>query len=244
MALLRFHCPVPLSDGRLVELPDAAARHAARVLRLAAGDRITLFNGEGGEHEAVIERAGRDRVLVRVLAHRAVERESPITVTLAQALCPAEKMDQIVQKAVELGAARIQPFTSARSVARLGGERAGRRLGHWRAVACAACEQCGRNRLPEVLELEEFPRWLGTTSRSAGAGLLLSPVAERSLSDLGRPAGPVTLLVGPEGGLTPDEEAAAVIAGFERVRLGHRVLRTETAGMAALAALAVLSGEF
>ena len=244
MALPRFHCPRPLREGLLVELPEPAARHAVRVLRLASGDGITLFNGEGGEHDACIEHAGRDQVLARVVAHRDLERESPLRVTLAQALCTAEKMDLIVQKAVELGAARVQPLASARSVARLRGERAVRRLGHWRGVAIAACEQCGRNRVPEVLELSEFPRWLGSAPLSGSAGLLLSPTAECSLSQLGSPAPDITLLIGPEGGLAPNEEAAAQVAGFMPVRLGLRVLRTETAGLAALAALAALAGEF
>jgi len=233
-----------LSPGLLVALPDAASRHASRVLRLAAGDPIVLFNGEGGEHEARIESAGRDKVLARILARRDPARESPLQVTLAQALCSAEKMDLIVQKAVELGAARIQPLVSARSVARLSGERADRRLGHWRGVAIAACEQCGRNRVPEVLEIAEFSRWLGSSPLLGGSGLLLSPAAERSLSQLEVSAAAVTVLIGPEGGLTPEEEAAAGVAGFQPVRLGPRVLRTETAGLAALAALAALAGDF
>jgi 16S rRNA (uracil1498-N3)-methyltransferase len=240
----RFYCPSSLSPGQVVALPDAAARHATRVLRLAAGDPIVLFNGEGGEHEASIESADRDKVLARVLARRDPERESPLQVTLAQALCNAEKMDLIVQKAVELGAARIQPLVSARSVARLSGERAERRLRHWRSVAIAACEQCGRNRVPEVLEIGELSRWLGSSPLAGGPGLLLSPAAERPLSQLEVGTGLVTVLIGPEGGFTPDEEAAAGVAGFQPVRLGPRVLRTETAGLAALAALAAVAGDF
>lgn len=244
MALPRFHCPLPLTPGETVALPAPAARHAVRVLRLGTGDAITLFNGEGGEHEARIESGGREQVLVRVMARHDVERESPLQVVLAQALCAAEKMDLIVQKAVELGVARIQPLVSARSVARLSGMRAARKVGHWRGVAIAACEQCGRNRVPAVSDVAEFRRWVGSRPLAGGSGLLFNPDAERSLSQLGSPAGPVTLLIGPEGGFTSDEAAAALVAGFQPVRLGRRVLRTETAGLAALAALAALCGDF
>lgn len=244
MALPRFHCPLPLTPGATLALPEPAARHAVRVLRLGTGDAITLFNGEGGEHEARIEGAGRGQVLARVIARHDVERESPLPVVLAQALCAAEKMDLIVQKAVELGVAGIQPLASARSVARLSAMRAARKLGHWRGVAVAACEQCGRNRVPPVSEVAELRRWAGSRPLAGGTGLLLSPEADCSLSQFGPPAGPVTVLIGPEGGFTPDEEAAALAAGFRRVRLGRRVLRTETAGLAALAALAALCGDF
>jgi 16S rRNA (uracil1498-N3)-methyltransferase len=244
MAPPRLYCPVHLVAGLLVRLPEGVARHAAGALRLASGEAVTLFNGEGGEHEAEIVAIGRGGVSVRVGAHHALEREPALDVTLAQALLPADKMDWVVQKAVELGVARIQPIESARSVARLDRARAEKRLVHWRAVVAAACEQCGRNRLPEVLPVTQLGRWLAAQRDGAVTRLLLAPATDLRLSVLGVPSRPVALLVGPEGGLAPEEEAAAYAAGFAPVRLGPRVLRAETAGLAALAALATLAGEF
>jgi 16S rRNA (uracil1498-N3)-methyltransferase len=244
MAPPRLYCPVPLVTGLLVDLPEGVARHAAGALRLARGEAVVLFNGEGGEHEAEIVAIGRGGVSVRLGAHHAVEREPALEVTLAQALLPADKMDWVVQKSVELGVARIQPLESGRSVARLDRARAEKRLAHWRAVVAAACEQCGRNRLPEVQPVARLGPWLASQRDGAVTRFLLVLAAERSLSSLGVSSGPFSLLVGPEGGFAPAEQAAALAAGFAPVRLGPRVLRAETAGLAALAALAALGGEF
>lgn len=156
----RFHCPVPLAAGRSVDLPENAARHAARVLRLRVGDDIVLFEGNGGECKARIAAVERDRVTADVLDRQAVEREAPIRVTLVQALQSGDKMDLTIQKAVELGAAGIIPVASRRSVLKLDGARAAKRLAHWQGVAVAACEQCGRNRVPLVAEIESLERWL------------------------------------------------------------------------------------
>jgi 16S rRNA (uracil1498-N3)-methyltransferase len=239
----RFHCPLPLAEGQLVELPPQAAHHALRVLRLAAGDPVVIFGGGGGEFAARIVEARPGAVALRVGAYSPGDRESALAVTLAQALLSGDKMDLVVQKAVELGAARIQPLATARAVARLCGERAGKRLAHWRAVAVAACEQCGRNRVPEVAPVAALMGWLPGAA-GAAAGFVLAPEAGTGLRALPPPEGPVTLLVGPEGGLDPEELAAARSAGFQPVRLGPRVLRTETAGLAALAALQALWGDF
>jgi 16S rRNA (uracil1498-N3)-methyltransferase len=244
MSRPRFHCPRPLSEGQLVELPPRAAHHALRVLRLAQGDALVLFSGEGGEHAAEIVSAGRGAVTVRVGAFTPGDRASPLALTLAQALLSAEKMDWVMQKAVELGAARIQPLATERAVARLAGERAEKRLAHWRGVAEAACEQCGRNRVPEVAPVAALPGWLGARAGAGDGCFVLAPAAGAGLRELARPRGPLTLLVGPEGGLAPGELAAAEAAGFRRLTLGPRVLRTETAGMAALAALQALWGDF
>ncbi len=236
---------MPLAVGTVSTLPEGAARHAARVLRMTVGDEMTLFDGTGGEYACRIAAVERVRVAVDVLEWRNVERESPIHVTLVQALQAGEKMDLTVQKAVELGVARIVPVTSRRSVVRLDGDRAVRRVEHWRGVATSACEQCGRNRVPEVTILESMERWLGQKNGNI-LRLMLDPAAEQALPGIVRPEpnGRVELLIGAEGGLAPEEIEKAVQAGFVGVRLGPRILRTETAGLAALSAIQCLWGDF
>lgn len=239
----RFYCAIPLAAQRSVDLPDAAAHHALRVLRLKPGDAVTLFNGEGGEYPGRIADAGR-KVRVELAAWRDIERESPLEVTLAQALPAGDRMDWVVQKAVELGVARIVPLSAARSVVKLAGARAERRVEHWQSVAVSACEQCGRNRVPEIAPILDLRHWLSLQpANNGGQRLLLSPQAGLRLRDVPAQGG-LTLLIGPEGGLTEDEEAAARAAGFQGMALGPRILRTETAGPAALAALAALHGDF
>jgi len=243
----RFFSPFPLAAGEHVELSESAARHAARVLRLKAGDALTLFDGRGGEYAASIARSARDTVFADVLEWRDVECESPLNLTLVQALQSGEKMDLTVQKAVELGVSRIVPVASRRSVVRLEGERALRRVAHWRAVAASACEQCGRNRVPEISDLKGLHHWLAVPAGGErGMRLMLEPGAPCSLDTLPRPGPdtPVELLIGAEGGLAADEVELARQAGFVSVRLGPRVLRTETAGLATLAAIQCLWGDF
>lgn len=243
----RFFSPQPLSVGARVDLSESAARHAARVLRLKEGDCLTLFDGTGGECAARIARVGRDNVAVEVMQWNDVECESPIDITLVQALQSGEKMDLTVQKAVELGVRRIVPVASQRSVVRLEGDRAQRRVAHWRAVAASACEQCGRNRVPEVSALEGLRQWLARpVSGGTAVRLLLDPRSANTLDSLRRPQADsgIELLIGAEGGLSPDETELALHAGFVGVRLGPRVLRTETAGLAALAAIQCLWGDF
>lgn len=217
-----------------------------RVLRLKVGDAVVLFNGDGAEYAARISGAGRDRLTLDVTARAGVERESPLAVTLAQAVSGGERMDYTVQKAVELGAAVIQPLTAERGVVRLQGERAAKRAEHWQAVVIASCEQCGRNRLPQVLPLLPLNAYLADAARRRDGALhlMLSPRSARGLRDFERPAGPVVLLAGPEGGFSPREERAAEQAGFVAARIGPRVLRTETAAAAALAAMQALWGDF
>lgn len=247
--IARFYCPdtaVRLAPGRTVILPDEVAHHAVKVLRLRAGDAVALFDGTGGEYQAVIVESGSGpgrRLLARLDAWHEVEREAPLHVTLIQALPGGDKMDLVIQKAVELGVAAIQPVQARRSVVRLGGERAAKRMVHWRQVAVAACEQSGRNRLPEVRELLDLPDYLAGAP-AAPLRLLLSPHRGARLADLPRPAGEVQLLVGPEGGFEAAEEDMARSVGFQPLRLGPRVLRTETAGLAALAALMALWGDY
>ena len=244
----RFYCPVSLATGAALELPAHAARHV-QVLRLQPGHAITLFNGTGGEWEARVTRMGRNEVQVAVGAHNAVEREAARGVHLLAAISANERMDWLVEKATELGAASLTPLLAERSVLRLGGERADKRLAHWRAVASAACEQCGRNRVPLIHPAQSLAAWLersggastppaATQTPARGARLLLSLQPDaRALREVEAGAGPATLLSGPEGGLTQAEQAAALAAGFVPVTLGPRVLRAETAPLAALAAL-------
>lgn len=242
----RIYFSGELQVGRQCVLPPAQTHHAVRVLRLKAGDAVVLFNGDGSEYSAVISGAGRDRLALEVTGRTTVDRESPLAVTLAQGVSGGERMDYTVQKAVELGAAAIQPLTAERSVVRLQGERAAKRAEHWQAVVVASCEQCGRNRLPRVQPLLAFDAYLaGEAARKDGAlRLMLSPRSGRGLRDLGRPAGAIVLLAGPEGGFSPQEERAAEHAGFLPARVGPRVLRTETAAVAALAAIQALWGDF
>lgn len=242
MTFPRFFCPGPLVPGAVLALPDGAAAHAARVLRLAAGSEITLFDGGGDEYAACIAAVQKGVVEAEVRERRQRDCESPLFVRLVQALQAGDKMDLTVQKAVELGVAAIQPVTSRRGVVRLDGERAVRRVAHWQGVAVSACEQCGRNRVPQVAAIEPLERWLARPAE-APLRLMLSPTATLRLRDL-PPARSLDLLIGAEGGFDPREEEMAAAAGFIGVRLGPRVLRTETAGLAALAAIQTLWGDF
>jgi 16S rRNA (uracil1498-N3)-methyltransferase len=247
----RLYCPMPLLAAEPVELPPAVAHHASRVLRLREGDAVTLFNGEGGEFEARLARIGTHSVSATLGAHRAVERESPLNVTLLQGLAGAERMDYVIQKAVEMGVAAIAPVTMARSVTRLDAARAAKRALHWRSVIVASCEQSGRNRLPALHPLRDFDAAIrspdpvdSSSATDAALSLVLSPGGGDSLGALERPSGTIRLLIGPEGGLTPDELAAAQRAGYRTIRMGPRVLRTETAGVSVLAAMNALWGDW
>jgi len=230
--LHRLFVDAALAPHANVELPEAAAHHAARVLRLRDGDAAVLFDGRGGEYDARLAMPGRGRVLAELGERRDPERESPLAVTLVQAVSSGDKMDFTVQKAVELGVAAIHPVLSAKSLVRLSGEREARKLAHWRRVAIAACEQCGRNRIPEIREPVALQRYRSP----AGAKILLSPSGPQKLAALAK--NPLVLAAGPEAGFSPEEEAFLLRAGFAPVRLGPRILRTETAALAALNALA------
>lgn len=238
----RFYADLPLHTGDSVQLPAHAARHV-QVLRLQPGDLITLFNNQGGEFEATVERMGRSEVAVRVGAHSALEREAARPVHLVLGMPANERMDWLVEKASELGVASITPLMTERAVLRLKGERAGKKQAHWQGVAIAACEQCGRNRLPLIHAVNTLGDWAAALAPPAPGAprLLLSlragtqPLA-RALA-LHPGAAPVTLLSGPEGGLSPAEEELAVQHGFVPVFLGDRILRAETAPLACLALL-------
>jgi 16S rRNA (uracil1498-N3)-methyltransferase len=236
----RFFLDAPLHAGSVCSLSEDAAHHAIHVLRLREGEDITLFNGRGGEYAARIASIQRLRIAIDILQHRPIERESPLRVTLVQGVSAGEKMDSTLRKAVELGVAEVQPVLAARSVARPKGERAEGRRAHWQKIVIAACEQCGRNRVPEVHPLVTLADY-----RPAGEGtkILLSPLSETRFSKFRLNAEKFILAAGPEAGFTAEEEAALVSAGFVPASLGPRVLRTETAAIAALAALSALRGD-
>jgi 16S rRNA (uracil1498-N3)-methyltransferase len=235
----RFHCPTPLQTGEVIALPAGAARHV-QVLRMQPGEGITLFGGaeNDGEFEATIEHMGRSDVRVLVGAHFDFEREPARQVHLVVGVPANDRMDWLVEKATELGVTSIQPVMTERSVLRLSGERADKKRSHWQAVAVAACEQCGRNQVPVVHEVMGLNVWLAAQqANSAQRRYLLSLRLEtQALSTLiGKSTDAVTFLSGPEGGLSVAEEDASLAKGFQPVSLGNRVLRAETAGLAALA---------
>ena len=233
----RFYCPAPLATGLSLDLPPGAARHV-QVLRMQPGDGITLFNGEGGEFSATVTRMGRSDVQVSVGAYVALEREAGRAVHLLAGITANDRMDWLVEKATELGVASITPLVAERSVLKLKGERADKKMAHWQSVAVAAAEQCGRNRVPTVHAAVTLVEWLKQAALGERWVLSLSE-GTRPLADLADMASTasVTVLSGPEGGLSPAEEAAALTAGFVPVTLGPRVLRAETAPLAVLAVL-------
>jgi 16S rRNA (uracil1498-N3)-methyltransferase len=237
MRLTRVHVPTALQAGQRICVTGAAANHIARVLRLRAGEPLTLFNGNGAEYSATIVELQRDAIAVEVKQEHAVDRESPLPLTLAQGISRGERMDWILQKATELGGSRIVPVFTERSVVRLDARQAERKLQHWRAIAVAACEQCGRNTVPEIAPPTDILELLGSRVAPQGTRLLLSPGSNVSLDEISANTGGITVLIGPEGGLTDSEQEAALRSGFTAVRMGPRVLRTETAAVAALSIL-------
>lgn len=242
--LTRIYFPDAIPDHGSCLLPAAKAHHVLHVLRLAPGATVELFDGHGTVYDAVIMEMTRSAVKVRVSGSRIEDRESPLQVKLAQAVSSGERMDYTIQKAVELGVTAVQPLLTERCVVRLSGERAAKRISHWQGVVAAACEQCGRNRVPEVRPLLTLHDWLVHQTGSNDLRLLLEPTARDTLRELPRPVEAVTVLAGPEGGLTMAEADDAGRTGFRPLRLGPRVLRTETAAVALLAAMQVLWGDF
>jgi 16S rRNA (uracil1498-N3)-methyltransferase len=238
MRLTRVYVAARIEAGKRLVVDGSAANHITRVLRLRSGDTLTVFDGSGGEFGARIEEFRKDSVVVAVEDHRPLERESPLTLTLAQGISRGERMDWVIQKATELGTSRIVPLFTKRSVVRLDEKQADRKLQHWRAIAIAACEQCGRNRIPELAAPVDFFDMLPAEA-SGATRLLLSPTGDLRIEDLGQDVRQgaskgITVLIGPEGGLEDVEQEAALAAGFKAVQLGPRVLRTETAAIAAL----------
>lgn len=243
MRVNRAFVDAPLAPGMRLPLPETAATHLLRVLRLREGDACVLFNGDGNDYPARISSAGKRGGGVEILGCEPVDNESPLRITLLQGIARGEKMDLVLQKATELGVTGIVPVDAERTEVRLDGERLKKRVAHWRRVVASACEQCGRARVPEVAE----PLALAdAVSRIGGTGmrLMLDPAAAPALPSLAlaTDAG-VVLAIGPEGGWSPQDRAALRAAGYQGVRLGPRILRTETAGLAAIAVLQAVHGD-
>jgi 16S rRNA (uracil1498-N3)-methyltransferase len=244
MRLTRVHVDTPLAAGMELTLPESAATHLVRVLRLEPGAACVLFNGDGHDYAARILSAGKREVRVVVEASERVARESPLQIVLLQGVARGEKMDLILQKATELGVSAIHPLWSQRSEVKLDGPRTDKRLAHWRNVVGSACEQSGRARVPEVTPPLALDKAL-TTLMPGGTRLTLDPEGTLAFSTLEiDPAGPVVLAIGPEGGWSPRDREQLANAGFAGLRLGPRILRTETAGLAAIAALQARFGDF
>jgi 16S rRNA (uracil1498-N3)-methyltransferase len=241
MRNVRIHVETPLTAGAGVVLAADAARHVAVVLRLRAGAMLELFDGSGGSHRGRILAADKRSVTIQLESFDRQERESPLQTTLVQGISRGQHMDYTLQKAVELGVARIVPVLTEHSNVRLDEARAERRVEHWRRVVIGACEQCGRNRVPEVCPPQPLAAWL-ERDRS-DSRLVLDPEADRGLNTFPPPVTGMSLLSGPEGGLSQMEIRASLAAGWQAVRLGPRILRTETAAVAALAASQVLWGD-
>jgi 16S rRNA (uracil1498-N3)-methyltransferase len=236
----RLFVDLPLRAGDPFSLPPGPARHV-QVLRLQPGAPLTLFDGAGGEWDATVVQMGRSDVSVRLGEHRAADRELPLQVTIALGMPANERMDAVVEKATELGVAVIQPLICERSVLRLSGERAQKKVAHWQAVAVSACEQSGRTRVPKVAEVLALTSWLQSLT-APSSRWVLSLRDARPVAAMATPAGELLCLSGPEGGLSPAEEDAAVTAGFAAISLGARVLRADTAPLALLAHLGLRTG--
>lgn len=241
MRLTRVFVDEPLASGAEMPLGAVAAGHVVRVLRLKSGDALTLFDGRGGEYAGTVADIRRGAVRVQVGPHDPVERESPLAITLAQGAARGERMDWVVQKATELGVRTIVPLLTERSVLKLDAKQSSAKRAHWRAVAVSACEQCGRNRVPSLAPPTDLRDWLASL-KDSDTRLVLEATAQRSLG-LAPTATALTLLIGPEGGLSDAERQAARSVGFDARRLGPRILRTETAAVTALSILQAAAGD-
>lgn len=242
MRVIRAFVDRPLAVGASVGLPEDAAAHLVRVLRLREGDACVLFNGDGFDHDARLTEVGKRGATADIVATRAVDVESPLRITLLQGIARGEKMDWILQKATELGVAAFVPVSSDRSEVKLDAERAAKRHAHWRSVVTSACEQSWRARIPAVVAPQSLAAALASLPE-APARWLLDPVAATGVAAMPAPGAEVVLAIGPEGGWSANDRAALVAAGFDGLRLGPRILRTETAGMAAIAALQARFGD-
>lgn len=238
----RFYLPENLSVGQTVSLPDGIIRHL-NVLRVRTGTEITLFDGKGKAHAARLSFLEKRRAVAEILHEETADTESPLNITLIQSISSGERMDFTLQKSVELGITAIQPVISERCIVRLDGERAAKRLARWQEIVISACEQSGRNTVPPVLPIIGYREALDKMP-SESTKLIMSINRARKLADIRHPSGAIVFMVGPEGGWTEQEEQQAFEAGFQAVTLGKRILRTETAPLAALAAMQTLWGDF
>ena len=240
--MTRLYLPQPLASGTTLDLPDEAVRHLVQVLRMGSGERLTVFNGEGGEYAAELVDVGRRSARLRIDAHDPVSREAPLAVTIAQCVSKGDRMDYALQKATELGAVAFAPVLSARGVVKLDGERWEKKVEHWKGVVTGAAEQSGRTRVPTVAAPERFETYAGAPR--PGLKLILAPGGDAQLAGLPPLDVPVTALIGPEGGFDEAELALADHQGWHRLALGPRILRTETAPVALLAALLARAGDY
>jgi 16S rRNA (uracil1498-N3)-methyltransferase len=243
MRVPRLHIPQGLVSGNTLVVTGQPAHHVRHVLRMRSGAALQVFDGTGHEHHAVLKAIGRSDIRIEIGDRVKSIAEPRLRLTLAQGIARNDRMDFILQKAVELGVSRIQPLWLQRSQSRLSGERLLKRRQHWHGIVVNACEQCGRASLPELLPPADYPTWI-SANPDRGARFMLQPDSAHTLPDSSPPAGPVVLLVGPEGGLNSEEQSLARSAGFRGIRLGQRILRTETAALAALAGIQVLWGDF
>jgi 16S rRNA (uracil1498-N3)-methyltransferase len=242
MRVPRFYLPLTLIKGQILGLGEQSAHHVTHVLRLRPGASVKVFDGQGCEHEAMLRDVRRTQVTVEIGMAVVSIPEPPLAITLAQGIPRSDRMDLILQKAVELGVTDVQPLWTTRSQTRVSGERLEKRMRHWQGVVISACEQCGRATMPTLKTPLEYSSWL-TSAYRHDCRLLLDPDARRSLGDMQPPGASILLLVGPEGGISAEETTLAAAAGFSPMRLGPRILRTETAALASLASLQSLWGD-
>ncbi|MEV8469402.1 MULTISPECIES: 16S rRNA (uracil(1498)-N(3))-methyltransferase [unclassified Ralstonia] len=249
MGLPRFFVDTPLAPNTTVTLPEAVTRHI-HVLRLAAGDDVCLFDGSGHEFRARLDAINKRDATASLADATQPDTEARYAITLAQGIAGGDKMDWLIEKAVELGINAVAPLQTERGVVRLSGERAAKRVQHWQALVQAACEQCGRARVPVVAPVATLREWLAAAKSTDTPRVLLSPRGTQSLTQWAVQSrthiegNGIVLLIGPEGGLSPDEEALAEAAGFLPLTLGRRILRTESAALVAVSALHAVLGEF
>lgn len=244
MSNLRFFSEASLVLGATVQLSDSAAAHATRVMRLVAGDTLTLFNGDGFDYGCEIVSVKKNETFVSVKNSFLVNNESPLNITLLQGISSGDRMDFTIQKAVELGVKRIQPISTTRSVVKLSAERAEKRVAHWQGVAIAACEQSGRAFVPQVCAPISLEASLSAPIQTGGCRILLNPTGAKRLSEILQPTGEIQLLIGAEGGLSASEIETAMLHGFQSIILGSRILRTETAALTAIASIQTIWGDF
>ncbi len=244
MANLRFYTPSPLALGASVQLSESAAAHATRALRLNVGDDVILFNGDCFNYSCTLTDIKKNSVTAMVNSAAEVHNESPLNITLIQAISSGDRMDFTIQKAVELGVKNIQPISSKRSVVKLSAERAEKRTEHWQNIAISACEQSGRAYVPKVLAPTSLEQWLSKNPSATNTRILLNPIGAIKLTEITKPSGEIQLLIGAEGGLSQEEIDLASSHHFQSIVLGPRILRTETAALTAIAAMQLAWGDF
>lgn len=244
MANLRFYTNNPLALGASIQLSESAAAHATRALRLNVGDSAVVFNGDGFDYDCELTSIKKNEVIAKITAAKQIANESPLRITLLQAISSGDRMDYTIQKAVELGVTHIQPITSQRSVVKLSAERAEKRTEHWQNVAISACEQSGRAIVPQLVAPLSLQHWLAANPQANTTRLLLNPVGALRLAEISQPKDEIQLLIGAEGGLAEFEIDLACSHGFQSVALGPRILRTETAALTIIAAMQTLWGDF